>query len=108
MLTKVKKFGILSKLSAAARAAAVSAKKNLKNSKKVLDSQIEMCYLNQVAANNKRIARRKSLKKVLDKRDEVWYSKKAPPMRRVPCKLNNVTNEKHQTEQLFGAEPRVA
>ena len=76
--------------------------------KKVLDSLVEMCYLNQVAANNKRIARRKSLKKVLDKRDEVWYSKKAPPMRRVPCKLNNVTNEKHQTEQLFGAEPRVA
>ena len=46
MLTKVKKFGILSKLSAAARAAAVSAKKNLKKFEKALDSQIEMCYLN--------------------------------------------------------------
>ena len=69
--------------------------------KKVLDSLIKMCYLNKVAANDKRIARRKTLKKVLDKRDEVWYSSKAPPMRRVPCKLNNVTNEKHQTEQFI-------
>ena len=74
----------------------------------MLDSLVEMCYLNQVAANNERIASRKTLKKVLDKRDEVWYSMKAPPMRRVPCKLNNVTKRKHQTEQLIRAEPRVA
>ena len=40
-------------------------------------------------------------KKVLDKRDEVWYHKNVPPMRRVPCKLNNVTNEKHQTEAVL-------
>ena len=87
-------------------------KKDLKKPKKVLDSLIEMCYLNQVAANNERIAGqktfRKTSKKVLDKRNEVWYSSKAPPMRRVPCKLNNVTNEKHQTEQFLGTEPRVA
>ena len=105
-------FGILSKLSAAARAAAVSTKKNLKEFEKVLDSLVETCYLNQVAANNERIAGRKTFrktsKKVLDKRNEVWYSSKAPPMRRVPCKLNNVTNEKHQTEQFLGTEPRVA
>jgi hypothetical protein len=83
-------------------------KKEFEKIQKVLDSLVEMCYLNKVAANDKRIASRKTLKKVLDKRDEVWYSSKAPPMRRVPCKLNNVTNEKHQTEQSFGTEPRVA
>ena len=69
---------------------------------------IKICYLNKVAANNEWIARRKTLKKVLDKRNEVWYSSKAPPMRRVPCKLNNVTNEKHQTEQFERTEPKVA
>ena len=69
---------------------------------------IEICYLNKVAANNEWIARRKTLKKVLDKRNEIWYSDKAPPMRRVPCKLNNVTNEKHQTEQFERTEPKVA
>ena len=83
-------------------------KKEFEKIQKVLDSLVEICYLNKVAANDKRIARRKTLKKVLDKRDEVWYSSKAPPMRRVPCKLNNVTNEKHQTEQSFGTEPKVA
>ena len=69
---------------------------------------IKICYHNKVAANNKWIARRKTLKKVLDKRNEIWYSDKAPPMRRVPCKLNNVTNEKHQTEQFERTEPKVA
>ena len=42
VLTKGEVFGILSKLSAAANAAAVSTKKNLKNSKKVLDRTIKM------------------------------------------------------------------
>ena len=69
---------------------------------------IKICYLNKVAANNKWIARRKTLKKVLDKRNEIWYSNKAPLMRHVPCKLNNVTNEKHQTEQFERTEPKVA
>ena len=100
-MTNTGGFGILPKLSAAANAVAISTKKNLKKFEKVLDSLVEICYLNQVAANDKRIASRKTLKKVLDKRDEVWYSSKAPPMRRVPCKLNNVTNEKHQTEQFI-------
>ena len=27
-----------------------------------------------------------------------------PPLERVPCKLNNVTNEKHQTEALKSAD----
>ena len=40
---------------------------------------IEICYLNKVAANNEWIARRKTLKKVLDKRNEVWYDKQASP-----------------------------
>ena len=66
-MTKVKLFGILSKLSAAARAAAVSAKKNLKKFEKVLDSQIEMCYLNQVAANDRRIASQKPFEKLRKK-----------------------------------------
>ena len=76
----------------------------------MLDSLIEICYLNQVAANNKWIASRKTLKKVLDKRNEIWYSNKAPPMRRVPCKLNNVTKRKHQTDasKLSLEEPKVA
>ena len=41
-MTKVKLFGNLSKLSAAANAAAVSTKKNLKKFKKVLDRLIKI------------------------------------------------------------------
>ena len=42
VLTKVKLFGNLTKLSAAASAAAVSTKKNLKKFKKVLDRLIKI------------------------------------------------------------------
>ena len=76
-------------------------KKFFEKLEKVLDKRFLMCYLNKVAADTKRIGCQKTLKKVLDKRDEVWYSNEDPPMRRVPCKLNNVTNEKHQTEQFL-------
>ena len=108
MLTIWRWDGNLTKLSARTGGAKKETQVFEKNLKKDLDKNECMCYLNKVAANPKRIGRQKTLKKVLDKRDEVWYSSKAPPMRRVPCKLNNVTNEKHQTEQFLGTEPRVA
>ena len=66
-MTKVKLFGILSKLSVAARAAAVSTKKEFEKFKKVLDSLVEMCYLNQVAANDRRIASQKHFEKLRKK-----------------------------------------
>jgi len=66
-LTKVKLFGILSKLSVAARAAAVSTKKEFEKFKKVLDSLVEMCYLNRVAANDRRIASQKPFEKLRKK-----------------------------------------
>ena len=37
-------------------------------------------------------------KKCLTNRDERARIANVPPMRRVPCKLNNVTKRKHQTE----------
>ena len=46
---------------------------------KVLDKDFLMCYLNKVAADTKRIGCQKTLKKVLDKRNEVWYDKQASP-----------------------------
>ena len=55
-LTNGEWFGILPKLSAAANAAAVSMKKEFEKIQKVLDSMIEICYLNKVAVNDKWIA----------------------------------------------------
>ena len=40
----------------------------------------------------------KNFKKGLTSRDERARIANVPPMRRVPCKLNNVTKRKHQTE----------
>ena len=37
-------------------------------------------------------------KKCLTNRNERVRIANVPPMRRVPCKLNNVTKRKHQTE----------
>ena len=42
----------------------------------------------------------KNFKKCLTNRDERARIANVPPMRRVPCKLNNVTKRKHQTELL--------
>ena len=42
--------------------------------------------------------RRKKPKKVVDKWKLICYNGLPPIKRRVPCKLNNVTNEKHQTD----------
>ena len=55
-LTKGEWFGILPKLSVAANAAAASMKKEFEKIQKVLDSVIKVCYLNQVAVNDKWIA----------------------------------------------------
>ena len=87
-------------------------KKRRKKSKKGVDKWDMLWYSNKAVAevntsrerktHTKRTERQKLLeknsKKVLDKRNEVWYDKKCSAERRVPCKLNNVTNEKHQTE----------
>lgn len=42
----------------------------------------------------------KNFKKGLTSGDERARIANVPPMRRVPCKLNNVTKRKHQTELL--------
>ena len=55
-LTNGEWFGILPKLSVAASAAAVSMKKEFEKIQKLLDSVIKICYLNQVAVNDKWIA----------------------------------------------------
>ena len=79
MLTRLGWCGILTKLSGAKPAGGIKSKSFLKNLKKVLDKSLLMCYLNKVAADTKRIGCQKTLKKVLDKRDEVWYDKQASP-----------------------------
>jgi hypothetical protein len=42
--------------------------------------------------------KKKISKKCLTNRDERARIANVPPVRRVPCKLNNVTKRKHQTE----------
>ena len=79
VLTKGERGGILTKLSGAELVSGVKIKKFLKNLKKVLDKDLLMCYLDRVAADTKRIGCQKTLKKVLDKRNEVWYDKQASP-----------------------------
>ena len=37
------------------------------------------------------------MKKEVDKAVGAWYNSNVPPVRRAPCKLNNVTKRKHQT-----------
>ena len=45
---------------------------------------------------------RKTLEKGVDKPKNVWYSIKCSAGKwRVPCKLNNVTKRKHQTETVL-------
>ena len=59
--------------------------------------------LNSVARDLKKRVRnemKKISKKCLTNRDERARIANVPPMRRVPCKLNNVTKRKHQTEFL--------
>ena len=45
----------------------------------------------------------KKLKLVLDMADITQYNKTVPQAGRVPCKLNNERNEKHQTGALKSA-----
>ena len=57
--------------------------------------------LNSIARDLKRRVpneMKKISKKCLTNRDERARIANVPPMRRVPCKLNNVTKRKHQTE----------
>ena len=79
VLTKGACGGILTRLSGATPGGKIKIEKFLKNLKKVLDKSFSMCYLNKVAADTKWIGCQKTLKKVLDKRDEVWYDKQASP-----------------------------
>ena len=79
VLTNGGRGGILTKLSGAEPVGEIKSKSFLKNLKKVLDKSFSMCYLNKVAADAKRIGCQKTLKKVLDKRNEVWYDKQASP-----------------------------
>ena len=59
----------------------------------------ERGILPELLKRNGPLERQKLLKKVLDKRDEVLYNSNVPPEGRAPCKLNNVTKRKHQTER---------
>ena len=79
MLTNGDRGGILTKLSGGNAERRDEIESFLKNLKKVLDKSFSMCYLNKVAADAKRIGCQKTLKKVLDKRNEVWYDKQASP-----------------------------
>jgi len=79
VLTNEGRGGILTKLSGAEPVSEVKIKKFFEKLEKVLDKDFLMCYLNKVAADTKRIGCQKTLKKVLDKRNEVWYDKQASP-----------------------------
>ena len=107
-----------------------AADRNLKKFKKTVDKRKTVCYNLKVAADKRQPSEWKKLKKLLDKRSRVWYNKKVAEYsdgpekvkklwkkfltngmksciiamfrrkRRVPCKLNNVTKRKHQTERF--------
>ena len=55
-------------------------------------------WQNRSDANEKIL---KKDKKVVDKWSLICYHSNVPPKWRVPCKLNNVTKRKHQTETAF-------
>ena len=74
--------------------------------KKGVDFCRAVWYSNQAvrhkaAARETLKIRQKNLKKSVDKPKTLWYSKCHRRERRVPCKLNNVTKRKHQTDASF-------
>ena len=100
----------------------------LEEIQKAVDKRKTVCYNLKVVADKRQPSEWKKLKKLLDKRSRVWYNKKLLSIatdrksqklkkfltngmksciiamfrrkRRVPCKLNNVTKRKHQTERF--------
>ena len=80
-------------------------KKSEKNFKKYLTNEKRydrIAKLNSIVQDLIKSQRRKKSKKIskkcLTNRNECAKIANVPPMRRVPCKLNNVTKRKHQTE----------
>ena len=80
-------------------------KKTSKKVKKGLDKWGRTWYSKQAIPNRPRAARTKKFektwKKFLTNASGCAKIATVPPMRRAPCKLNNVTNEKHQTETFL-------
>ena len=80
-------------------------KKTSKKVKKGLDKWGRTWYSKQAIPNRLRAARTKKFektwKKFLTNASGCAKIVTVPPMRRAPCKLNNVTNEKHQTETFL-------
>ena len=86
----------------------VGSKKRLEKSwKKGLTSEGEpdiVYRLSQAESSDESRERKKfekTWKKFLTNARECAKIVTVPPMRRAPCKLNNVTNEKHQTETFL-------
>ena len=76
-------------------------KRSWKTSKKAVDKQRRICYPNKVAAEQNGSRVENFWKKFLTNEMKFAIIAMFRRMRRVPCKLNNVTKRKHQTEAIL-------
>ena len=101
VLTKGIWGGILTKLSGANRSAGWKPKSFLENLKKFLTKACWYVILNKLLLIRSGSAVKKLWKKCLTNEMKFGMISKLRRIRRVPCKLNNVTKRKHQTEQFL-------
>ena len=76
-------------------------KRSWKTSKKAVDKQRRICYPNKVAAEHTDCEFKNFWKKCLTNEMKFAIIATFRRKRRVPCKLNNVTKRKHQTETVL-------
>ena len=76
-------------------------KRSWKTSKKAVDKQRRICYPNKVAAEQNGSRVENFWKKFLTNEMKFAIIAMFRRIRRVPCKLNNVTKRKHQTEAIL-------
>ena len=76
-------------------------KRSWKTSKKAVDKQRRICYPNKVAAEQNGSRVENFWKKFLTNEMKFSIIATFRRERRVPCKLNNLTKRKHQTETVL-------
>ena len=99
-LTFENSSGILTKLSLRWEPGGLL-KRSWKTSKKAVDKQQRICYPNKVAAEHTDREFKNFWKKCLTNEMKFAIIATFRRKRRVPCKLNNVTKRKHQTETVL-------
>ena len=100
-LTFENSSGILTKLSLRWVAPAGLLKRSWKTSKKAVDKQRGICYPTKVAVSKTDRESKTSEKKLLTSEMKFAIIAMFRRIRRVPCKLNNVTKRKHQRSEFL-------